>query len=127
MPKKICNHPGCNELVPMTERYCLAHKRDVKKKRDQSYDKDRRNKEFDKFYHSADWKKMRNFVMLEHGGLCCQCARIDMTVPADVVDHIIPIEVDWNARLKRENLQPLCHHCHNKKTAADKVTYGGRV
>jgi len=127
MPKKICNQVGCNELIPMSERYCSAHKRDIKKQKNKSYNQHGRNQEHDKFYHSKEWKNIRSIVMSEHAGLCCQCARLEMTVPADVVDHITPIEVEWEARLKRENLQPLCHPCHNRKTAEDKKTYGGRV
>jgi 5-methylcytosine-specific restriction protein A len=50
-----------------------------------------------------------------------------MTVDADVVDHIIPIEVDWSKRLDKSNLQPLCHSCHAKKTADDVREYGRGV
>jgi len=127
MPSKICNAPGCDELIPMSERYCSKHVVDHKKETHKSYDASRRNKFHDQFYHSKQWKSIRDLVMFEHGGLCVQCARLDMTVPADVVDHIIPISVDWEQRLKRENLQPLCHNCHNKKTQHDIETYGGQV
>ncbi|PFA33091.1 HNH endonuclease [Bacillus cereus] len=37
----------------------------------------------------------------------------------DVVDHIIPLLVDWLRRLDPANLQTLCHACHNKKTKED--------
>ncbi|PFK07818.1 HNH endonuclease, partial [Bacillus cereus] len=36
-----------------------------------------------------------------------------------VVDHIIPIRVDWSKRLEPMNLQTLCHACHNKNTKED--------
>ncbi|MDO6448097.1 HNH endonuclease [Oceanobacillus profundus] len=43
---------------------------------------------------------------------------------AEEVDHIIPVKVDWSLRLDINNCQPLCHDCHNKKTAEDKRKYG---
>lgn len=33
--------------------------------------------------------------------------------PADVTDHIIPVQDAPDMRLKWSNLQPLCDHCHN--------------
>ena len=127
MPSKICNAPGCNVLIAMSERYCAMHKFDSKRESYKHYDATKRNKLHDQFYHSKQWRELRNIVMREHGGLCAQCARLGMTVPADVVDHIVPISVDWEARLKRENLQPLCHSCHNKKTQSDRYKWGGLV
>ncbi|WP_257143356.1 HNH endonuclease [Bacillus cereus] len=41
----------------------------------------------------------------------------------DVVDHIIPLLVDWSRRLEPNNLQTLCHACHNQKTRNDKKAY----
>ena len=127
MPSKLCNAPGCTELISMKERYCEKHTQGKIYESSRQYDTTKRNKFHDQFYHSKEWKSMRNLVMFDHGGLCTQCARLDMTVPADVVDHIIPISVDWDQRLNRDNLQPLCHSCHNKKTQNDIKTYGGRV
>ncbi|MEC2504384.1 HNH endonuclease, partial [Bacillus cereus] len=43
----------------------------------------------------------------------------DIIKIGDVVDHIIPIRVDWSKRLEPSNLQTLCHACHNKKTKED--------
>ena len=41
---------------------------------------------------------------------------MDIIKIGDVVDHIIPIRMDWSKRLEPTNLQTLCHACHNKKT-----------
>ena len=44
------------------------------------------------------------------------CLEIDITKPADVVDHVIELTDDWSKRLDPDNLQSLCHVCHNSKT-----------
>ena len=124
MPKKICNQLGCNTLIPMSERYCPAHKREAKRFTSEQYNKYKRNKSHQKFYSSREWKQVREAVMQEHGGLCVECMKLDLIIKADVVDHIIPLEKDYSKRLEISNLQPLCHSCHNRKTAQDKELYG---
>ena len=124
MPKKICNQINCHTLIPMSERYCAAHKREVVKETNKSYDKYNRNKEHTKFYNSTEWRELRRVVLEHSGGLCVKCMEFDIVTKANVVDHIIPIEKDYTKRLDITNLQPLCHACHNKKTADDEVLYG---
>jgi 5-methylcytosine-specific restriction protein A len=108
----------------MSERYCDEHRRDVVKNRNKDYDDKRRNRDHDRFYHSAEWKIKRDAIMKWHGGLCVMCEQNGLVVNADVVDHIVPIGVDWSLRLDGDNLQPLCHACHAVKTAEDKKRYG---
>ena len=124
MPSKVCNHPGCRSRVPMSERYCDAHRRTASAERNREYDKRSRNIEHDRFYHSRPWKEIRDRVMRESGGLCVKCSEIGLIVKADVVDHIVPVGADWSKRLDIENLQPLCHGCHAIKTADDVRRYG---
>lgn len=59
--------------------------------------------------------------------LCVLCS-VDGLKPvvADVVHHIIPVTVDWSLRLDYSNCQPLCHDCHNKQTAEDKIKYSNK-
>jgi len=127
MPKKICNAPGCNTLVSMKERYCKEHSKELSSLSAKDYNKNRRNKEHQKFHNSKAWKELRKLVLSRSGGLCVICLKLDMQTKADVVDHIIPLTHDYSKRLKIENLQPLCHACHNRKTAEDLKLYGGRV
>ncbi|UXR29845.1 HNH endonuclease [Staphylococcus simulans] len=54
---------------------------------------------------------MRKIVLMENDYICKSCGR-----QAQMVDHIIPTKVDWSKRLEKENLQPLCYECHNRKT-----------
>jgi 5-methylcytosine-specific restriction protein A len=124
MPSKVCNQLGCNTLVSMSERYCTEHKRNVATVKHQTYDKFSRNKEHAKFYNSKEWRETRKIVLERNGGLCVRCAQLDMITNADVVDHIVPITKDHSKRLELSNLQPLCHPCHNRKTAEDEELYG---
>lgn len=106
-------------MVPMSERYCEAHRRDAIKHKNEVYDHNHRNREHDRFYHSKEWKAVREQVIREHGGLCVKCDMVGIVCKSDVVDHIIPIEVDYSKRLDITNLQPLCHQHHAWKTADD--------
>ena len=62
---------------------------------------------------------MRELIYRRDHGLCVQCRSKDIIKIGDVVDHIIPIRMDWSKRLEPTNLQTLCHACHNKKTKED--------
>lgn len=71
-----------------------------------------------KFYQSPAWRALRAKVLNDYP-LCAECEKRGLVVEAKVVDHIIPI-VKGGAALDESNLQPLCHRCHNKKSAKDK-------
>ena len=68
---------------------------------------------------------MKRLESLEkHHHLCVHCLKKNRIKKADMVDHIIPIKVNWSLRLSLNNLQPLCNQCHNIKTAEDEKKYG---
>lgn len=50
--------------------------------------------------------------------MCAHCH----TAPAQVVDHITPVRVDPSRFYDTTNLQPLCHRCHNVKSATTDKT-----
>ncbi len=70
-----------------------------------------------KFYQSKAWRDLRA-VKLEQSPLCEECARHGITTLAQVVDHIVPIN-KGGARLDMDNLQSLCHPCHNRKSGQE--------
>ena len=84
-----------------------------KKTQTKVYDKDYRDKENDKFYHSREWKRVRR-LQLSKFPLCKECLQ-----PAVIVDHIQEIK-DGGAKLSLKNLQSLCRSCHNIKTIKEK-------
>ena len=119
MPKKICNKPSCNTLIPFNKTYCKEHGTVQT-----NYSKYNRNKDSAKFYNSTSWRKKRKEIMSNHGGLCQDCLADDVIKEADVIDHIIELRDDESLALINDNLIPLCHACHNKKTKEYKETKG---
>ena len=113
MPKKICNQLGCNTLIPMSERYCHAHKQEVKFKRNKEYNQ-RHSDEFRAFYSQHRWRETRKLVMQLNP--LCFCGE-----KATVVDHIkelrqLPFGVNDTLAYDLSNLKPLCEHHHRLKT-----------
>ncbi|PEN96603.1 HNH endonuclease [Bacillus cereus] len=115
-PMKPCASPMCAALT--RGKYCSKHQDKVQDSA-RHYDKYIRNKSSRSFYNSRLWKDMRELMYRRDHGLCVQCRSKGIIKIGDVVDHIIPIRVDWSKRLESTNLQTLCHACHNKKTKED--------
>lgn len=123
-PKKPCAKPGCPNLT--TEKYCSEHQALIsqeRKDRHALYDKYKRDKKTEEFYKSGEWIIVRQQALIRDKGLCQECLKNKMISIATEVDHIIPIKVRWDLRLKLDNLRSLCHKCHMAKTAEDKRIY----
>ncbi|WP_078392089.1 HNH endonuclease [Shouchella patagoniensis] len=123
-PLRSCKAPACGKLT--REKYCEDHEHLTEKdKRDKwiQYDKTKRyteeNKSYNAFYKSPQWIGMREAVKRRDKGLCVKCQMQKRLVPMAIVDHIRPLKDDWSLRLNPENLQSLCHACHNIKTARE--------
>lgn len=84
------------------------------------YDKNYRNKESDKFYHSRAWKRVSS-MQLNSSPLCVVCGE-----PAKIADHKVEIK-DGGSKLSLDNLQSMCVSCHNVKTSREKNMRGGAV
>ena len=70
------------------------------------------------FYQSTPWRKLRA-LKLEQEPMCEECLKAGRLNPAQMVDHIVPIN-KGGASLDIENLQSLCNACHARKSAKDK-------
>lgn len=70
------------------------------------------------FYQSTAWRKLRA-VKLEQEPMCEECLQAGRITPAQMVDHIVPIN-KGGAGLDMDNLQSLCNACHARKSAKDK-------
>lgn len=68
------------------------------------------------FYQSKQWRNLRA-RHIKKQPLCQHCLRRHSVKEADVVDHIIELEDNYELRLDPRNLQSLCHSCHNQKSA----------
>lgn len=115
-----CKEPGCTNLVykKAARGFCVRHLRETRACRPPGYR--RRNmsdedKARDRFYSTQDWARLRS-RFIHRNPLCCKCLDRGIVRAADVVDHIIEIKDDPTRRLDDQNLQPLCHRCHNAKT-----------
>jgi 5-methylcytosine-specific restriction enzyme A len=122
-PLKPCAYPGCSELVPAGQTYCEKHRKKEISRRNREYNLYQRDEKASKFYGSAQWRSIRDRKM-KVNPLCEICLAEGRYTAATEVDHKIPIEIDWSKRLDWNNLQPLCHRCHMKKTAEDRRKYG---
>lgn len=71
-----------------------------------------------KFYQSKAWRFLRA-TMLAEEPLCRICKEKGKLTTAKVLDHITPIRLGGE-ELNKNNLQPLCHSCHNKKSAKER-------
>lgn len=61
--------------------------------------------------YTATWDRFSYNYRRRHP-FCAECERRGRVVPADVTDHIVPLE-DGGPKFDVENLNPLCHACHN--------------
>ena len=115
-PKKPCAYPGCPNLT--SGRYCDAHK----KLTDAQYDMRFRDNDARAFYHSREWKHLRQNYLIEHP-FCMECWKNGKLTKATVVDHIVPIK-QGGVALDESNLQSLCASCHGSKSISEGSRYG---
>lgn len=102
-PKRPCRHPGCPNLSDGV--YCEVHRKLYARENasERGYD--------------SKWRSARA-LFLKKNPLCAKCREKGKLTPATVVDHIIPHRGDpllfWN----KQNWQPLCKDCHDRKTGS---------
>ena len=115
-PPKPCSYPGCPKLT--YERYCPEHK----KLMNAQYDARLRDRRASGFYHSKEWKRLRQNFLVEHP-FCCECMKAGKLIKAVVVDHVVPIKQGGSA-LDENNLQALCPSCHGSKSIREGSRFG---
>ncbi|MDR2342834.1 MAG: HNH endonuclease [Campylobacteraceae bacterium] len=103
----------CGAKILYTQKYCSECAKKYSYLQNKQYDSNVRDTALSKFYKSAQWKKIRERVLAKEP-FCRICGRA-----AQVVDHIVEIK-DGGSKLAYDNLQPLCHSCHNRKTNQQK-------
>ena len=102
-PKRPCRHPGCPSLSD--EVYCVVHR--LLYARESAA-----NRGYD-----ARWRAARKRYLKRYP-LCIECQRKGKFTPATVVDHILPHRGDEDLFWDESNWQPLCKHCHDRKTGS---------
>lgn len=75
------------------------------------------------FYKSAAWLHCRDGYIKSVGGLCERCLSKGLIVPGYIVHHkcyLTPNNIlDPDVSLNWNNLEYLCHDCHNKEHFKD--------
>jgi len=80
-----------------------------------------RPKDNSKFYNARKWRKVST-AYREANPMCEQCTRDGNVGHADVCDHIDGLDNLLSAGRDAyafDNLQSLCHRCHNKKSGKE--------
>ncbi len=70
------------------------------------------------FYNSRTWRKLAK-AHKKANPLCITCLQEGRTTPAEVTDHKVAID-DGGHKTDINNLQSLCHKCHNSKSGRNK-------
>nr|WP_187354041.1 HNH endonuclease [Brevibacillus laterosporus] len=109
-PLKTCLHSRCPTLT--REAYCPIHQ----KKQVQQYDRERGSST--QRGYDAKWRKARIGFLKKHP-LCKHCYDKGLLNGATRVDHLIAHKGDKTLFWDRNNWQPLCEQCHNRKTARE--------
>ncbi len=129
-PPKLCKNPLCKNRfernTPEEGRHGLCSSctekqvlKDKTKQKTTHRSDELHDIQAQKFYNSRLWRNLSRRHR-EKNPLCVHCLESGIIKAADVADHIIEIKDDWDKRLEAENLQSLCHACHNCKTAKEK-------
>jgi len=89
-----------------------SHSQDMRRLKYRQYAASR---EYDSFYSSAAWKKLKTaFLAQPENVLCSPCRQSGTIKPAKHVHHIVERSIDASKELDWNNLQALCHECHSR-------------
>lgn len=117
---KRCMSPSCYSIVRDGTARCETHTITQKKVATQlRYGNNNENK---KLYNSARWRRISK-KLRQIRPFCAHCMEHGVEVIGNVVDHIIELS-DGGDKFNMDNLQVLCHQCHNTKTADERRKRG---
>ena len=107
-PDHPCGHPDCPALVPSGTKYCDIHRtqhpEEVRSASSRGY--------------GTAWQRESKQFLQSHP-LCVQCEKEGRYVKATIVDHIVPHRGNQKLFWDRDNWQPLCKQCHDRKTLTE--------
>lgn len=126
MKVHMCAEPGCHTIIPFSDRYCSIHakahqselrgyrNRRSKLRHQRYYNLYERDQEANAFYHSKQWKSIRDYVTARD----MYTDGVDGSVLDDhdlIVDHIVRRDL-VDDPLETSNLWCLSRRHHNLKT-----------
>lgn len=115
-PLRPCRHAGCSELT--RDGWCPKHKPRHRR---------RVSEDYHAWYTLPVWTRRLRPQQLVREPFCRVCARVypagdpRSRTRATVVDHIVPHRGDWSLFVDPSNLQSLCKHHHDQKTAREQL------
>ena len=109
-PLRPCMTPRCPTLVASGR--CPACQAPVRQH-------ERRFARGETAYNTARWRRARAQFIAEHPYCVHKGQDSRCTLLTEVVDHRLPHRGDPVLFWDRANWQPLCHPCHNRKTATE--------
>lgn len=76
-------------------------------------------------HHTGKYRRLRD-AFLHANPLCRRCFdEENLTIAAEEVDHIKPLNTHPELGMEWDNLQSLCRSCHEKKTAQENNRFSG--
>lgn len=113
--QRPCRAINCGRLT--RETYCEIHKRvgqETQQQKRKEYNRQIRTPEINQFYSSSEWQRVRAVAIERDNYLCQRCLKAGTLTRAALVHHKVEVKEDWSQRLALDNLESLCHRCHNK-------------
>lgn len=108
--KRPCKVSSCKDFA-VNGGYCDQHQEKIRKQ-------DRERGTAHQRGYDAEWEKERT-KFLDDNPLCVDHKRRGFIEAATVVDHIVPHKGDKVLFWDKNNWQPLCKSCHDRKTATE--------
>lgn len=71
-------------------------------------------------YNTQRWQRLRR-AKLQQNPLCEDCLKRQLVIPAEAVDHFMPIRNGGDAFPPLDQLSSLCISCHNYKTRGEQL------
>ncbi|MEJ6358703.1 HNH endonuclease [Lactiplantibacillus plantarum] len=138
-----CRAYGCHQLVLLTHWYCETHRDQEatylasRQKWARSHQQDYQSKynhvtryrneakaQQYQFYKSKQWQALRTQALKRDHYLDQYALAKGQYLPANTVDHIVPIEIDNSLRDELDNLASCSRETHKRKTAWEQSYYG---
>lgn len=122
MPLKRCNASRCRVLIDWSSKYCDEHKGYQQKQYNKDVRYNRDNKEQYSYYHSKEWKGLREAKLLESHFRCAMCKEEGKSNRSNrlIVHHkhmeLKDVLYHKSARTDLNNLEVLCQYHHNQIT-----------
>ena len=138
MPRvRRCRYPNCHAYAYVPNHYCkkhIKHEKEYLDRRKQYHtnkyttwhynhitryrNKTKANQNH--FYHTKKWRDLRAVVLDRDYSICQYCKANS----GNIVDHVVPIEIDPTKTCDLDNLVTCCRDCHRLKTKWEQSYYG---